>query len=57
MVGGEIMGAAEPILEGINKNARELSFQPSFETTEIVAGRLGNRAIATGVALLLNSSE
>lgn len=57
VVGGEIMGAAEPILEGINKNARELSFQPSFETTEIVAGRLGNRAIATGAALLLNSSE
>jgi glucokinase len=57
VVGGEIMGAGEPILEGVNKNARELSFQPSFETTEIVAGRLGNRAIATGAALLLNRGE
>jgi glucokinase len=57
VVGGEIMGAGEPILEGVNKNARELSFQPSFETTEIVAGRLGNRAIATGAALLLNRTE
>lgn len=57
VVGGEIMGAGEPILEGINKNARELSFQPSFETSEIVAGRLGNRAIATGAALLLNRTE
>lgn len=54
VVGGEIMGASEPILEGIRQNARELSFQPSFETTEIVAGQLGNRAIATGAALLLN---
>ncbi|MDQ3802019.1 MAG: ROK family protein [Acidobacteriota bacterium] len=55
VVGGEIMGASEPILEGIRQNARELSFQPSFETTEIVAGQLGNRATATGAALLLNS--
>jgi len=57
VVGGEIMEASEPMLKGINQNARELSFQPSFETTEIVAGRLGNRAIATGAALLLNRDE
>ncbi|HEX8738183.1 MAG TPA: ROK family protein [Pyrinomonadaceae bacterium] len=57
VVGGEIMGASEPMLSGINQNARELSFQPSFETTEIVAGLLGNRAIATGAALLLTRGE
>jgi predicted NBD/HSP70 family sugar kinase len=57
VVGGEIMGAGEPILQGISRNASELSFQPSFETTEIVAGRLGERAIATGAALLLDRSE
>ena len=57
VVGGEVMGASEPMLAGINKNARELSFQPSFETSEIVAGRLGNRAIATGAALLMNRAE
>jgi len=57
VVGGEIMGASEPMLSGISQNARELSFQPSFETTEIVAGQLGNRAIAIGAALLLNRGE
>ncbi|HEY0048931.1 MAG TPA: ROK family protein, partial [Pyrinomonadaceae bacterium] len=57
VVGGEVMGAGEPILAGIRRNAQELSFQPSFETTEIVAGQLANRAIATGAALLLNRSE
>lgn len=57
VVGGEIMGASEPMLSGINRNARDLSFQPSFETTEIVAGQLGNRAIATGAALLLNVGD
>lgn len=57
VVGGEIMGAGEPILQGIRRNASELSFQPSFETTEIVAGQLGERAIATGAALLLDSAE
>lgn len=56
VVGGEVMGAAGPVLEGIRKNARELSFKPSFETTEIVAGNLGERAVATGAALVAAAS-
>lgn len=52
VVGGEIMQASEPVLKGIIQNAREYSFQPSFETTEIVAGALGERAVAVGAALL-----
>lgn len=52
VVGGNIMQAAEPILHGIRRNARDYSFQPSFETTEIIAGQLGNRAVAIGAALL-----
>ena len=52
VVGGEIVQAGEPILQGIRNNAREYSFQPSFETTEIVAGSLGSRAVSVGAALL-----
>lgn len=52
VVGGEIMQASGPVLKGIIQNAREYSFQPSFETTEIVVGTLGERAVAIGAALL-----
>lgn len=57
VVGGEIMGASQPVMVGVHKNARELSFKPSFETTEIVAAALGDKAIATGAALLLNRAD
>jgi glucokinase len=57
VVGGEIMAAAEPVLQGINRSAGELSFRPSFETTEIAAGKLGGKAVATGAALLLRRAE
>ncbi len=52
VVGGEIMQAERLVLDAIIKRARELSFAPSFEGTEILAGELGDAAAATGVALL-----
>jgi glucokinase len=52
VVGGEIMGAGHIVLDAVKKGARELSFKPSFETTEIVAGELGENAEAIGAALL-----
>jgi glucokinase len=52
IVGGKIMEAGEMVLKGINPNAREFAFAPSFEATEIVAGELGENAVAIGVALL-----
>jgi glucokinase len=52
VVGGEIMQVGKIVLGGITKRAKELSFAPSFETTQIVAGTLGENAAATGAALL-----
>ncbi len=52
VVGGEIMQAERLVLDAIIKRAEELSFAPSFEATQIVAGELGDAAAATGVALL-----
>jgi glucokinase len=52
VVGGEIMGAPQIVLEAIRKSASELSFKPSFETTQIAAGELGENAKAIGAALL-----
>jgi glucokinase len=52
VVGGEIMQVGKIVLDGITKRAKELSFAPSFETTQIVAGKLGENAAATGAALL-----
>lgn len=52
IVGGKIMEAGEVVLRGINESAKEFAFEPSFEATKIVAGELGDNAIAIGVALL-----
>ncbi len=52
IVGGKIMEAGEVVLHGINESAKEFAFVPSFEATNIVAGELGENAIAIGVALL-----
>ena len=52
IVGGEVMETENVVLDAIIKSARELSFEPSFETTEIVAGELGENAAAVGVALI-----
>ncbi|MEZ5426346.1 MAG: ROK family protein [Pyrinomonadaceae bacterium] len=52
VVGGEIMRAENLVLDAITERAREISFAPSFETTRIVEGELGENATAIGVALL-----
>ncbi len=52
VVGGEIMQAEQLVLDAIIARARKLSFKPSFEATEIVAGQLGDDSAAIGVALL-----
>ncbi len=52
VVGGEIMQAEHLVLDSIIRRAGELSFAPSFNGTEIVAGELGETAAAIGVALL-----
>lgn len=52
VVGGRIMQAANIVLDAIIYRAKELSFAPSFEATEIVEGELGENAAAVGAALL-----
>ena len=56
VVGGEIMEAGEIVLDGIIRTAKELSFKPSFESVDIVAGELGENASAIGVALLSDTA-
>ena len=52
VVGGEVMQGEHTVLDAIIERARDLSFKPSFQTTRIIAGELGERAAAAGVALL-----
>ena len=52
VVGGEIMRAGDLVLDAIIRRARELSFAPSFNSTNIFAGSLGENAAAIGAALL-----
>ncbi|MBC7898639.1 MAG: ROK family protein [Saprospiraceae bacterium] len=54
VIGGEIMQAKHLVLDAVIARAKELSFAPSFENTEIVAGELGENASAIGVALMAN---
>ena len=53
VVGGEIMKAGNFVLDAIIQRAKQLSFVPSFKTTEIVQGKFGENAAAIGVALLI----
>jgi glucokinase len=52
VLGGGVMDAGEIILEPIITEARRRSFQPNFESTQIVAATLGPDAIPIGAALL-----
>ncbi|HQX57152.1 MAG TPA: ROK family protein [Pyrinomonadaceae bacterium] len=52
IVGGEIMQAGSIVLDAIVARASELSFGPSFASTVIAAGELGDNASAAGAALL-----
>lgn len=54
VIGGEIMHAGHLVLDAVIRRARELSFGPSFENAEIVAGELGENAAAVGAALIAN---
>ena len=54
IIGGEIMQAGQVVLDSIIRRARELSFTPSFNSTRIVASKLGENASAVGAALLAN---
>ena len=57
VIGGEIMKAEQLVLDAIVARAEELSFAPSFETTQIVEGQLGENAGAIGAALLSKFSS
>ena len=52
VIGGQIMEAEHIVLDAIIRRARELTFAPSFEATQIVGSQLGENAAAVGVALL-----
>lgn len=52
VVGGEIMHARHFVIDSIVNRARELSFTPSFQRAEILAGELDDTAGAIGAALL-----
>lgn len=54
VVGGEITHARHLVIDSIVNRARELSFTPSFERTQILAGELDDTAGAIGAALLAN---
>jgi glucokinase len=52
VLGGGVMEAGELILDPIVQEARRRSFQPNFESTQIVAATLGPDAVSIGAALL-----
>ncbi|MEJ7624679.1 MAG: ROK family protein [Pyrinomonadaceae bacterium] len=52
VVGGEIMGAKQVVIDAIVDRAKELSFEPSFRSTTIVEGELGMNAAAIGAAFI-----
>jgi glucokinase len=56
VIGGEIMHAGHLVLDAVTRRARELSFGPSFENAEIVAGELGENAAAIGAALIASEN-
>ncbi len=56
VVGGEIMQAGDLVLEAIKARAKEFSFSPNFRSTEIVQGKLGEKAAAIGAAMLAKNN-
>jgi glucokinase len=52
VISGQIVEADNIVLDAIQRRARELTFPPSFEATQIVASRLGENAAAIGAGLL-----
>lgn len=56
VVGGEIMQAGDLVLESIKTRAKEFSFSPNYNSTEIVQGELGDKAAAIGAAMLAKNN-
>jgi glucokinase len=56
ILGGGVMDAGQLILNPIIQEAKRRAFQPCFEATEIVAGKLGRDAITIGVAMLAHDA-
>jgi len=56
VVGGAIMRAKDVVLEAITSRAKEITFGPSFASTSIRAGELGDQAAAIGVAILASEA-
>ncbi len=52
VIGGDIVQADHLVLDAIIRRAKDLSFTPSFNTTEILQGELEDNATAIGAALL-----
>jgi glucokinase len=52
VLGGGVMEAGDLILNPIINEAKRRAFQPCFEVTRIVAGKLGKEASAIGAAML-----
>ena len=52
VIGGAIMEARQLVLDAIIERSRELSFEPSFESSVIAEGELGINAAAVGAALI-----
>jgi glucokinase len=57
VVSGQIIEAGNIVLDAILRRARELTFAPSFEATEIVGSKFGENAAAVGAALLSTEAE
>jgi hypothetical protein len=51
------MEAGALILDPIIREARKRSFQPCFESTQIVAATLARDAVPTGAAMLARDNE
>jgi glucokinase len=56
ILGGGVMDAGQAILNPIIQEAKRRAFQPCFEATEIVAGKLGKDAITIGAATLAHDA-
>jgi glucokinase len=52
VLGGVIMEAGALILDPITREARKRAFQPSFESTQIIAATLARDAVPVGAAML-----
>lgn len=57
VLGGGVMDAGDLILEPVIAEARRRSFQPNFESTQIVAATLGPDAVPIGAALLARDAS